>query len=83
MRRRSRFDICRVCGERLDIDHIGRRRKFCSAACRQKNYREEKKWTKKAVDAALAGEPEPPKDWLHPTFQKVLDEVLRNAEDRA
>jgi endogenous inhibitor of DNA gyrase (YacG/DUF329 family) len=54
---------CLVCGEMLEHKPTGRPRRFCSARCKQTDYRELRKWAKAAVEAALAGEPEPPKLW--------------------
>lgn len=34
---------CKVCGVRLEVKPIGRKPKYCSAACRQQAYRERKK----------------------------------------
>jgi endogenous inhibitor of DNA gyrase (YacG/DUF329 family) len=50
---------CIVCGALLEHEPTGRPRKFCSAACKQKDYRELRKWAKAAVNAVMAGEPEP------------------------
>ena len=56
--------FCLVCGEKLEHKSTGRPRRFCSAKCKQKDYRELRKWAKAAVEAALAGEPEePPMLW--------------------
>ena len=46
---------CIVCGKRLVQPWTGRKRVFCSNACRQREYREAKQAARGAVDAALAG----------------------------
>ena len=60
---------CLVCGEPLQHKPTGRPRRFCSPACRQKDWREVRKWAKAAVDAALTGEPEPLIAWRYETRQ--------------
>lgn len=54
---------CIVCGKPLKHKPTGRPRRFCDDACKQKDYRELKAWVSAANDAALAGEPDPPKTW--------------------
>lgn len=64
MATRLLYDNCLACGEPLpEQATTGRRRRFCNAACRMRYHRGLKRWAKRAVDAALAGEPEPPKDY--------------------
>lgn len=36
--------MCLVCGKPLVQPETGRPRRFCSSACRQKDYRERQKW---------------------------------------
>ncbi len=54
---------CLVCGRDLQRKATGRPRRFCSNACRQRDYRELCRWAKRAVDAAQAGDPEPAQRW--------------------
>ena len=60
---------CIVCGDPLVRKRTGRPRRFCSDACRQRDYREYGKWIEATVDAALANEPEPAQDWRYKTDQ--------------
>lgn len=55
---------CIVCGDPL-VEHgtTGRPRRFCSDACRAKESRALRGWAHLAVDAFVAGEPEPSKNW--------------------
>lgn len=78
---RSIFDFCRVCDAPLDQPATGRKKKFCGGACKQKNYREMKKWVTQAVDAALAGEPEPAKWWLSERWQNAQFVTKRRRSD--
>lgn len=57
------FRKCLVCGQRINPKTTGRTPKFCSNACKQKDYRERRRWAREAVDAALKGEKEPGKEW--------------------
>jgi hypothetical protein len=57
---------CRWCGAELVHQAEGRSKKYCSAKCRVYNRRAEKRWARKCVDAILAHEPEPARDWGYP-----------------
>jgi len=54
---------CIVCGKPLEHKKAGRPRRFCGGACKQKDYRELRRWVRAANEAALAGRPDPPKAW--------------------
>ena len=54
-----RADVCAHCGEPLEHKPTGRPRRFCSTRCRVAHRRAMKRWAHQAVDAALAGDPEP------------------------
>lgn len=43
---RKKAPMCPVCGGPLYHQKVGRPRTYCSAACRQKEYRERQKWLK-------------------------------------
>ena len=57
--------FCIVCGKDLVHKPTGRPRRFCSARCKQKDYREIRRWASAAVDAIRCGMPEPPLSWRH------------------
>lgn len=50
---------CRVCGVVLHHKGTGRPKTFCSAKCRKKFSRAEKKWARRCIDAWVAGKEEP------------------------
>lgn len=58
--------FCKVCGGPIEHQNSGsgRIREFCSNKCKQRNYREWRKWAGLAVKADLVGDPEPSIDWL-------------------
>jgi len=56
---------CLVCGRPLTHKPRGRPKSHCSDACRQRDFREFRKWVKATVEAELAGGDELPKDWRH------------------
>ena len=58
---------CLVCGEPLEHKATGRPRRFCSDACKQKDYREMRLWAKAAVDADLLGIEAPAMWWRYET----------------
>lgn len=58
---------CLVCGADLERKATGRPRRFYSDACKQKDYRQFRKWVRVSVDAALAGRAEPPMSWRYET----------------
>lgn len=68
---------CLVCGAPLEHQATGRPRRFCSNACRQKDYREIRKWASRSVDAALAGLPDPPMIWRYETGQAGYRQELK------
>ena len=57
--------FCLVCGRDLEHKPTGRPRRFCSARCKQRDYREIRRWASAAVDAAMAKLPEPPMRWRY------------------
>jgi len=54
-----RLAICAHCGKDLEHAATGRPRRFCSARCRVAHLRAMRQWARQAVDAIMAGEPEP------------------------
>jgi predicted nucleic acid-binding Zn ribbon protein len=57
---------CLWCGAELHHKATGRGREFCSAKCRVYYARALKRHAARCVDAALAGEPEPARDYGYP-----------------
>jgi predicted nucleic acid-binding Zn ribbon protein len=41
---RGIWHTCRVCGGHMEQPAVGRKRKFCSDACKQENYRYNRRW---------------------------------------
>lgn len=58
--------VCQWCGAELAHARTGRPRRFCSTQCRAAYNRAMKRHARACVDAALAGEPEPPRDFGQP-----------------
>jgi len=54
-----RLAICAHCGADLEHKGTGRPRRFCSTRCRVAHLRAMRRWAHQAVDAIMAGEPEP------------------------
>jgi hypothetical protein len=61
-----RQTVCRWCGEELEHAPTGRAREFCSARCRVYFNRALKRHARQCVDAALAGRPEPLRNFGYP-----------------
>jgi hypothetical protein len=57
---------CLWCGEELEHNATGRAKRYCSAHCRVYYNRARKEYASRCVDAALAGEPEPERDFGYP-----------------
>jgi endogenous inhibitor of DNA gyrase (YacG/DUF329 family) len=57
---------CQWCGAELDHAPTGRAKRFCSTRCRVAYNRAMKRHAAACVDAALAGQPEPPRDFGQP-----------------
>lgn len=51
--------VCVHCGKPLEHAGTGRPKRFCSTRCRVAHARAMKRWAHEAVDASMAGEPEP------------------------
>lgn len=66
VRRISRQTVCRWCGKELEHSATGRPKEYCSAHCRVYFNRAMKEHASACVDAALAGEPEPERDFGYP-----------------
>lgn len=62
--------VCIVCGRPIRQNAKGRPKKFCSAACRQKDYRERQKWR----DAGGEGPKRWRKGWLFSGCYEVRNE---------
>jgi predicted nucleic acid-binding Zn ribbon protein len=62
----SRLAHCQMCGADLEHSATGRPKRFCSTRCRLAYHRAMKRHAAACVDAALAGEPEPPRDYGQP-----------------
>jgi len=54
---------CLVCTKRLEHKPTGRPREFCSNACKQKDYREIRKWASVCIENYRMGLPDPPRSW--------------------
>jgi len=61
-----RQEICYYCGAELEHQAEGRDKHFCSAKCRVYYARASRRWAKRSIDAVLAGEPEPARDFGYP-----------------
>jgi endogenous inhibitor of DNA gyrase (YacG/DUF329 family) len=61
-----RQTVCRWCGEELEHKATGRARKFCSPRCRVSFNRAMKRYARECIDAALAGRPEPFRNFGYP-----------------
>ena len=61
-----RQEICYWCGAELVHSATGRGKRFCSAKCRIYHRRAVKKWARACDDEALAGQPEPARDFGYP-----------------
>jgi hypothetical protein len=61
-----RQEHCLWCGAELEHRAAGRGKQFCGARCRVYYQRAVKRHAGQCVDAALAGEPEPARDFGHP-----------------
>lgn len=57
---------CYNCGVELEHKAEGRDKRFCNAKCRVYYARASKRWAKRSIDALLAGEPEPERDFCYP-----------------
>jgi len=57
---------CEWCCEDLDHASTGRAKRFCSTRCRVAYSRAMKRHAAVCVEAALAGQPEPPRDFGQP-----------------
>jgi hypothetical protein len=62
----SRLARCQWCGAELEHQATGRPRCFCSTRCRVAYNRAVKQHAAACVEAALAGKPEPPRDFGQP-----------------
>jgi len=61
-----RLEFCRWCGADLEHKHTGRPRRFCSDKCRAAHHQAVKRYARRCVDASLAGQPKPPKNYDQP-----------------
>jgi endogenous inhibitor of DNA gyrase (YacG/DUF329 family) len=57
---------CLWCGAELKHKATGRAKEFCSSKCRVYHRRAFKRWIRECVKAALAGDPEPERDFGYP-----------------
>jgi hypothetical protein len=62
----SRQVVCQWCGAELKHANTGRPKRFCSTKCRAAYNRAMKQHAQACVEAALAGEPEPPREFGQP-----------------
>ncbi len=72
--RRKRAPLCLVCGGPLYHQQRGRPRTYCSAACRQREYRERQKW----LAAGGCGAQPWRKGWLFNGSYEVKDDTNAN-----
>ncbi len=63
--------VCIVCGRPIRQKATGRPRKYCSAACRQKDYRERQKW----LESGSEGPKRWRKGWLFSGCYEVSDDT--------
>jgi hypothetical protein len=62
----SRMASCQWCGAELEHTKTGRPRQFCSPRCRVAYNHAMKRHARACVETALAGKPEPPRDFGAP-----------------
>ena len=62
--------VCIVCGRPIRQKATGRPKKFCSAACRQKDYRERQKWRESGGEGPKRWR----KGWLFSEYYEVRNE---------
>ena len=68
-----RLEFCLWCGAELEHRRTGRPRRFCSPGCRAAHNRALKQHARRCVEAALAGQPEPPRDYGQPVSFELYE----------